>query len=62
MNRIRPLQGTKQKISCLLSQGVNVKIGLVIELMEKGVKSFLREALEKEITNHLDRGHYERTR
>jgi putative transposase len=44
----------------LLSDGVKGNVGLVAELMKKGVQFLLQEALEQEVTDHLGRGHYER--
>ena len=59
MERITPSERIRKELRGLLQSGSKGEGGLS-EFLQKGMQLLMQELLEAEVTEFLDRGHYER--
>jgi len=62
MNRIPPSQQIVQKIDELLNQGLNGEEDVKTLIIRLGAERLVQEMLEQEVTDYLEREHYQRRR
>ena len=62
MNKIPPSQQIVQKINELLNQGLNGEEDVKTLIMRLGAERLVQEMLEQEVTDYLEREHYQRRR
>lgn len=62
MNRIPPSQKIGKKLETLLTQGLDGEGNVTSALIRLGVERLVQELLEQEVTDYLDREHYQRRR
>lgn len=61
MTRVPPSQQLREAITALLADGQVGEAEIASMLLRLGAQRIVQELLEQEVTDHLDRGHYERT-
>ena len=62
MNRIPPSQKIGKKLETLLTQGLDGEGNVTSALIRLGVERLVQELLEQEVTDYLEREHYQRRR
>jgi putative transposase len=62
MKRIPPSQKIRKKMDELLSDGLDGEEGVTSLIVRLGVERLVQELLEQEVTDHLEREHYQRRR
>jgi putative transposase len=62
MNRIPPSQKIGKKLETLLTQGLDGEGNVTSTLIRLGVERLVQELLEQEVTDYLEREHYQRRR
>ena len=62
MNRIPPSQKIGKKLEQLLNQGLDGEEDITSVVVRLGVERVVQEMVEQEVTDYLERGHYERRR
>jgi hypothetical protein len=62
MNRIPPSQKIRKKTEELLSQGLDGDADVTSLIVRLGVERLVQEMLEQEVTDYLEREHYQRRR
>lgn len=62
MHRIPPSQKIGKKIKELLTQGADGEEGVVTAVIRLGIERLVQEMLEQEVTDYLEREHYQRRR
>jgi putative transposase len=62
MNRIPPSQKIGKKLKSLLTQGLDGEGNVTSALIRLGVERLVQELLEQEVTDYLEREHYQRRR
>ena len=60
MTRVPPSQQIREAIAALLADGQAGEADVASTLIRLGAQRVVQELLEQEVTDHLDRGHYER--
>ncbi|MBN1135713.1 MAG: transposase [Anaerolineae bacterium] len=60
MNRIPPSQRIGKKLDELLSQGLKGEGDVTSSIVRLGVERLVQELLEQEVTDYLEREHYQR--
>src|SRR3990170_6282546 len=60
MTRVPPSQQIREAIAVLLAEGQAGEADVASALIRLGAQSVVQELLEQEVTDHLERGHYER--
>jgi len=61
MSRVPPSQQIREAIAAVLADGQEGEADIASTLIRLGAQRVVQELLEQEVTDHLDRGHYERT-
>jgi transposase-like protein len=62
MNRIPPSRQIDKKIKELLKQGLDGEDDITTVIIRLGVERLVQEMVEQEVTDYLDRAHYQRRR
>jgi putative transposase len=60
MTRVPPSQQIREAIAALLAEGQTGETEIASTLIRLGAQRVMQELLEQEVTDHLDRGRYER--
>jgi transposase-like protein len=60
MKRVPPSTRIREEIDSFLKNGITGETSLASELIKLGAQLIAQESLEKEVTDYLGRGHYER--
>jgi transposase-like protein len=60
MTRVPPSQQLREAIATLLADGQAGEADIASTLIRLGAQRVVQELLEQEVTDHLERGHYER--
>lgn len=61
MTRVPPSEKIREAIAALLADGQTGEADIASTLIRLGAQRVVQELLEQEVTDHLERGHYERT-
>jgi putative transposase len=62
MKKIPPSQKIRKEIKRIVEEGTSGEGSVLDALLEEGTKLVIQELLEGEVTEHLERGYYERSR
>ena len=62
MNRIPPSQKIGKQFELLMKQGLDGEQDLTSTVVRLGIERLVQEMVEQEVTDYLERGHYERRR
>jgi len=60
MTRVPPSQHIREAIAALLADGHEGEADIASVLIRRGAQRVVQELLEQEVSDHLERGHYER--
>lgn len=61
MTRVPPSQRIREAIAAVNAEGLPGEADLLSTVVRLGAQRVVQELLEQEVTDHLERGHYERT-
>ena len=62
MNRIPPSQKIGKKLELLMSQGLEGEEDVTSMVVRLGIERVVQEMVEEEVTDYLERDHYQRRR